>query len=112
MILRLRSTHETSKIRRRVTNDAKDLTKFYFLFSIDDFLFFVRDSQIISLNFLRMHRSSFAFSAFRHCYDFSTSIILIKFHFSKKIRFKTLLRLSRFLCSIVFDSRISRRVHD
>jgi hypothetical protein len=84
MTLRFRSTNETSKIRRRVTNNAKNSTKFHFFLSIDDFLFFVRNLQKISSDFFRMRRCLFAFFAFYRRYDFNTSIISIKFHFRRK----------------------------
>jgi hypothetical protein len=84
MIFRLRSTNETSESRRSVANNSKDSTKFHLFLLIDDFLFFVRDTKIISSNVRRMCRCSFSSFAFnrRHCVD--ASIISKEFRLDKR----------------------------
>ncbi len=84
MIFRLRSTNETSELRRNVADDSKDSTKFHFFLFIDDFLFLVRNTKIISSNVRRMCRCSFSSFAFnrRHCVD--ASIISKEFRLDKR----------------------------
>ncbi len=84
MIFRLRSTSETSKSRRCVANNSKDSTKFYSFLFINDFLFLVRDTKIISSNVRRMYRCSFSSFAFNRCHCVDTSIILKEFRLNKK----------------------------
>jgi hypothetical protein len=81
MTFKIRLTNQTLKSRRNVVNNSKDSTKFHIFFFIDDFLFLVRDTKIISSDVRRMCFCSFSSFAFnrRHCVD--ASII------SKKIRF-------------------------
>jgi hypothetical protein len=84
MTFRFRSTSETSKSRRSVADNSKDLTKLHFFLFIDDFLFLVRDTKIISSNVRRMCRCLFSSLAFnrRHCVD--ASIISKEFRLDKK----------------------------
>jgi hypothetical protein len=84
MIFKFRSTNETSKSRRNVANNSKNSTKFHFFLFIDDFLFLVRNTKIISSNVRRICRCSFSSFAFnrRHCVD--ASIISKEFHLDRK----------------------------
>jgi hypothetical protein len=84
MIFRFRSTNQTSKSRRNVANNSKNSTKFHFFLFIDDFLFLVRNTKIISSNVRHMCLCSFSSFAFNrhHCVD--ASIILKEFRFNKK----------------------------
>ncbi len=84
MTFKLRSTNETSKSRRNVADDSKDSTKLHFFLFIDDFLFLVRNTKIISSNVRRMCRCSFSSFASnrRHCVD--ASIISKEFRFDRK----------------------------
>jgi hypothetical protein len=84
MIFRLRLTNETSKLRRNVANDSKDSTKLHLFLFIDDFLFLVRDTKIISSDVRRVCCCSFSSFASnrRHCVD--ASIISKKFRFDKR----------------------------
>ncbi len=84
MTFRFRSTSETSKSRRNIADNSKNSTKLHFFLFIDDFLFLVRDTKIISSNVRRMCRclfSSFA-SNRRHCVD--ASIISKEFRLDKR----------------------------
>jgi hypothetical protein len=58
MTFRLRSTNETSEIRRWITNNAKNSSKFQFLLFSNDFLLLVRSSQINTSNILCVRRCS------------------------------------------------------
>jgi hypothetical protein len=84
MIFKFRSTNEMSESRRNVADNSKDSTKLHFFLFIDDFLFLVRDTKIISSNVRRMCRCSFSSFAFnrRHCVD--ASIISKEFRLDKR----------------------------
>jgi hypothetical protein len=84
MIFKFCSTSESSKFRRNVADNSKNSTKFRFFFFINDFLFFVRNTKIISSNVRRMCRCSFSSFVFNrhHCVD--TSIISKEFRLNKK----------------------------
>jgi hypothetical protein len=88
MIFRFRSTNETSEFRRNVANNSKNSTKFHLFLFINDFLFFVRNTKIISSNVRRICRCSFSSFAFnrRHCVD--ASIISKEFRLDKRSALK------------------------
>ncbi len=84
MTFRFRSTNESSEFRRKVANSSKDSTKFHFFLFINDFLFLVRDTKIISSNVRRMCRCSFSSFASRRRYCVDASIISKEFRLDKR----------------------------
>jgi hypothetical protein len=84
MTFKFRSTNETSESRRNVADNSKNSTKFHLFFFIDDILFFVRDTKIISSNVRQMCRCSFSSFAFNRCHCVDASIISKEFRFDKR----------------------------
>jgi hypothetical protein len=88
MTFKFRLTNKTLKFRRSVTNDSKNTTIFHFFLFINDFLFFVRDIKIISLNVYRICRYSFSSFMFNRRYCVDASIISKEFRLNKKFALK------------------------